>query len=165
MCREDGINADATKEGERVIGAEACLAHASQRAAKISPLNAACRILLIQLMREPSALAVVGLCQIDQLEVKSKRPCKLVRSGKVEAPHSQKRLPQMSGGGACIGCTSKCSLCFASCDRTAAQSLDGFIQRIPGLLAENFAQQHSQRPHIAAQRSFLQLAGRSLKFG
>ena len=39
------------------------------------------------------------------------------------------------------------------------------VKVFAGLLAQNIAQQHAQRAHIAAQRSFFQLAGLRLELG
>jgi len=59
--------------------------------------------------------------------------------------------------GACVG--------FAAGDGGAAQVFDGLVEGQAGLLAQDLAQQHAERAHVAAQRSFLQLAGGRLKLG
>jgi hypothetical protein len=43
------------------------------------------------------------------------------------------------------------------------QLFDFFEQGISGLLAQNLAQQHSQRAHVTPQGRFLQIAGAGLK--
>ena len=54
---------------------------------------------------------------------------------------------------------------FAAGDGGAAQVLDGLVERQARLLAQDFAQQRAKRAHVAAQGSFLQLAGGGLKLG
>jgi hypothetical protein len=54
---------------------------------------------------------------------------------------------------------------FAAGDGGAAQGFDGFVERVAGLFAENFAEEHAKRSDVAAKRRFLELAGRVLEFG
>ena len=50
-------------------------------------------------------------------------------------------------------------------NRSLAQRFDVFEEVFARLLAQHFAQQRAQRAHIAAQRSFFQLARARFEFG
>lgn len=52
---------------------------------------------------------------------------------------------------------------FAAGDGGAAQVFDGLVEGQPSLLAQDLAQQNAEGTHVAAQRSFLQIAGGGLK--
>jgi hypothetical protein len=54
---------------------------------------------------------------------------------------------------------------FAAGDGGSAKLFYGFEDGRAGLLAQNFAEQHAKRANVAAQRSFLKLAGGGLEFG
>jgi hypothetical protein len=53
---------------------------------------------------------------------------------------------------------------LAICDGGLAEFFDGLVDRHAGLFTEDFAEQHAERADVAAQRSFLKLAGGRLQF-
>jgi hypothetical protein len=59
----------------------------------------------------------------------------------------------------------RCGVGIAAGDGGAAEVFHGLVEVLARLLAKNFAQQDAERAHIAAQGSFLQLAGGRLKLG
>ena len=71
---------------------------------------------------------------------------------------------RFGAGGACgwIACG---FFGFAAGDGGLAQFFDGFEDGHAGLLAQDLAEQHAERADVAAQRSFLELAGGRLQFG
>src|SRR5882757_1882305 len=111
-------------------------------------------------MGEPAALAMVGLRQVDELEVEAESTRELVCSGEIEGADTAERLLEVSG---CRGCVSRSTLRgfgLAAGDRGAAKGFDGIVERVAGLFAENFAQEHAERADVAPKRSFFQFAGR-----
>jgi hypothetical protein len=160
MRGEDGRDAGSLEKRVGFAGTHASLSHAAQGAAKIAALNRTGGSALAQLMGEATALAVVGLGKVDELEVEAEGPRKLIRSGKVESVHTIKSLLEM-GIRASISILVRLRL--TPCNRGAAQCFDGVIERLACLFAENFAEQHAERANVAAQRSFFQLASRGLK--
>src|SRR5216683_3114957 len=112
-----------------------------------------------------AAFAVIGLGQVDELEVEAKRTRELVGSRKIEGADAVERLLEVSGSGGCIRGSALRSFGFAAGDGGTAKGFDGVVERVAGLLAENLAQKHAERADVAAKRSFLQFAGRGLQLG
>jgi tRNA-dihydrouridine synthase len=104
---------------------------------------------------EPATLAVVGLGQVDELEVETKRTRELVGNGKIESADAVERLLEMSGSGGCVCRSALRSFGLAAGDGCAAKGFDGVVKRVPGLFAENLAEKHAERADVAAKRSFL----------
>ena len=70
-------------------------------------------------------------------------------------------LERVAVGGGGVG---RLALCvglraFAAGDGGPAKLFDGLEDGLAGLLAEDLAEQHAERADVAAQRSFLELAG------
>ena len=145
---------------------DAGLAKTAESSAKVAALDGAGRGCgLIELQREAAAFAVVGLGEVDELEVEAEGAGELVGGGEVEGVDTGERLLQMRGG---VGLVRRAALrCFslAAGDGGAAKCLDGFVERVAGLFAENLAEEHTERSDIAAQGGFFELTGRGLKLG
>ncbi len=71
----------------------------------------------------------------------------------------------MSVGGGLVGRSVLWGFGLAACDGGATERLDGFVERVPGLLAEYFAEEHAEGADVAAEGSLFELAGGSLEFG
>ena len=163
---EDGRDADETKKRAGMVGADAGLAHASEGPAQVATLYCACRgNALAKLMGETTAFAVIGLGQVDELEVEAEGPGELVGGGKVEGADASERLLEMRGGGGRVGHSALWGFGLATGDGGAAQRFDGAVEGVAGLLAEDLAEEHSKRADIAAQGRFLEFAGGGLKLG
>ena len=108
---------------------------------------------------------MVGLGQIDKLEVEAEGARELVGSRKIEGANAVERLLEVSGSGACVRRSVLLSFGLAAGDGGAAKGFDGVVERVARLLAENFAEKHAERADVAAKRSFFQLAGRGLQLG
>jgi len=106
-------------------------------------------------MGETPALAVVGLGQVDELEVEAKRTRKLVGGRKIKSADAGERLLEVSGSRGCVRGSALGSFGLAACDGSAAKSFDGVVERAAGLFAENLAEKHAERAYVAAKRSFL----------
>ena len=125
----------------------------------------------VELAGEAAALAVVGLGEVDELEVKAEGTGELVGGRFAEGfDGAQGMLEGIGcGGGArlCAGGAGgdACGINFAIGDGGLAELFDGFEDGDAGLLAEDFSEQHAQRADVAAQGSFLELAGGRLEFG
>ena len=123
---------------------------------------------------EPTALAVVGLREIDELEVEAEGACELVGGGQVVrvGVNAFESLVEVVASGwiglAADGCVSLAAgwiVGLAAGNRRAAQGLDGIVERRARLLAEDFAEQHAERPDVSAEGSFLGPGGTGLEFG
>jgi hypothetical protein len=68
-------------------------------------------------------------------------------------------------GGGLVGRSGLPCFGFAACDGGAAESFDGFVEWVAGLLAEDIAKEHAERTDVATKRSFFELAGGGLEFG
>src|SRR5271155_1712630 len=103
---------------------------------------------------------MVGLGKIDELKVKRKR------ASKQNGALGGKRVYQFQRGS---GVTSGLVLAVAGfgvapSDGALAQRLNVGEQVVPGLLTQHIAEQRAERTHVAAQRSFFQVAGLGFKF-
>jgi hypothetical protein len=74
--------------------------------------------------------------------------------------HAGERLLEMAVGGGCV----VEDVGFAASDGGAAEILDGIVERIACLLAQDLAEQRAERANISAKRGFLQFASGGLKF-
>ncbi len=102
--REDRIDADAAKESRCLFGSDSRLTHAAKRAAQVTALDTAGgRGVFAQLMGEPAAFTVVGLGEVDELEVEAERTCQLIRSGEIKGADAGERLIEICGGSSGIG--------------------------------------------------------------
>src|ERR1700755_3088083 len=110
-------------------------------------------------MGEAATLAVVGLGQVDELEVEAKGTRELVSSGKIECAYAFERLLEVSGRGGCVCISLLRGFGLPAGAGGAAKGFDGVVERIASLFAENLAEEHAERAYVAAKRSFLQLAG------
>ena len=121
---------------------------------------------------------MVGLGQVDELEVEGEGAGKLVGGGHAERLHTAQRVLERVGGGGRTrlggGSPGRWSnsgaggigfFGFAAGDSGLAQLLDRLEDRQARLLAQHLAQQHAERAHVAAQRHFLELAGGRLQLG
>ena len=112
-----------------------------------------------QSQRNAPALAMIRLRQVDELEVKCKRPREQngpLHRQRVHQLQRTRRVPRrLFFLAARLG--------VAPADRPLPQSLDVRKELFARLLAQHLAQQRAQRTHIAPQRSLLQLAGLRFK--
>src|SRR6185312_4370541 len=104
--------------------------------------------------------AVVGFGEVDQLEVEAEGAREPVGGGEIEGVDAGQGLLEVFGGGGGIAA----GIRFAARDGRAAKRLDGVVESVTGLFAEHAAKQRAERADVAAQRSFLEIAGRRLKF-
>jgi hypothetical protein len=141
-------------------GGDASFAQAAEGSAKVATLG--WRV-LVELGGETAALAVIGLGEVDELEVEAEGTGELVSGGEVVgvAVDSGEGLIEVAAGGGGVGF----GVSFASGDGGAAEVFDGGVEGVAGLLAEDLAEEHAEGTDVAAQRSFFELAGGSLKFG
>jgi hypothetical protein len=116
-------------------------------------------------MGEAAAFAMVGFGQVDELEVKAEGPRKLISGRKIQRADATKCLLQMPSCGGVVCRATLRSLRLATGDCSASQCLDGFVEGIAGLLAQDLAEKHAERSDIAAKRSLLQFARGGLEFG
>ena len=141
-------------------------AHAAEGAAQVAALDALGGALSVELVGETAALAVVGLGEVDELEVEAEGAGELVGGGKVEgcgrgrAPAGDARWRRLRRRLRCCG-----GFGLATGDGGAAKGFDGVVEWVAGLLAKNLAEQHAERADVAAQGSFLELAGGGLELG
>ena len=113
---KDRRDADAAKKRVGFVGADARLAQAAKGAAQIAALDrAGGRSAFAELVRETAALAMIGLGEVDELEVEAEGPRELVGGGKIEGADAGERLLEMRGGRGRIGHP----LCGASASRRA----------------------------------------------
>ena len=127
---------------------------AGQRAALAPGLAA-------QLQRDAAALAVIGFGQIDQLEVEGKGAREQNGALHGQRMHQFERLGGVAGGLFVLAA----GFGIAAANGALAQRFNVREEVFAGLLAQHFAQQHAQRAHVAAQRSFFQVAGSRFQFG
>jgi hypothetical protein len=173
---EDGGDADAGEEREGVGAGEPCLAEAAQGAAEAAALRWGGGV---EQGGAAAALAVVGLGEIDELEVEGEGAGEevggvgvggdVVREGlgfgemllrchprlRSETCHpTEQRTPVGDpawGTRSCFG--------FAAGDGGAAEVFYGVEEGGAGLLAEDLAEQRAERADVAAERRFLEFAG------
>jgi hypothetical protein len=130
---------------------DAGLAKTAESSAKVAALDGAGRGCgLIELQREPSALAMVGLGEVDELEIEAEGAGELIGGGELESVNARECLLQVSGG---VGLVCRSVLrCFglAACDGGSAKCLNGFVERVACLFAKNLAEEHTERSDVAA---------------
>jgi hypothetical protein len=154
---EDRGDADVAEEVVGLGGGDAGCAEAAEGAAKIAALRGG---VLVELGGEAAALAVVGFGEVDELEVEAEGSGELVGGGEIDGVDVGEGLLEVSGGGrGVVGCVG-----FAAGDGGAAESFDGFVEGVAGLLAEDAAEERAEGADVAAERSFFELAGGGLKF-
>jgi hypothetical protein len=149
-----------TDAAEKVVGPrsiETGLAKAAKRSAKIAALRGS---VLVKLDGQPPPLAVVGLGEIDELEIKPEGAGKLIGSGEFKRADSVKSLLQMRGRG--IGIILRVGLTAG--DGSAAKRFDSFVDGVASLLAQDAAKEGAERANIAAKRCFFQVSSRCLEF-
>ena len=147
-----------------LVRGDASFAKAAESSAEVTALDGAggCGC-LVQLEREAAALAVVGLGEVDELEVKAKGAGELIGGGKVEGMDAGERMLEVGGG--LVGRSGLPCFGLAARDGGAAESLDGFVEWVAGLLAENVAEEHAERTDVAAKGSLFELASGGLELG
>ncbi len=167
MGSEDRGDADAFQQGAGLISRDT----SETKLPQCSTQRPALRFGVgVKLAGKAAALTVVGFGQVNEFEVEGKGTGKLVRGGFGESPDAAQSMLQRvcCGRYAWLRAGSACRsgrINFTPLNRGLAQLLDGLEDWRAGLLAENFAEQHAERTDVAAQRSFLELAGGRLKFG
>ena len=113
------------------------------------------------MQRDAAALAVVGLSQVDQLEVKRKG------AGEQDGALHGQRVNQFKGAGGLPGgiCVAATGLGIAAADGALAQRFNLREKLLAGLLAQHVAQQRAQRAHVPPQGSLFQFTGLSFELG
>ena len=106
---------------------------------------------LRHLHRGAAPLAVVRLRQVDQLEVVGEGARQLVSIGQIQLPHARHLLLQKL----CCACRISLRCGLAALNRELPQIFFQVKQPLAGLFSQHLAQQHAERPDIAAQRHFL----------
>ena len=116
-------------------------------------------------MGEAAALAVVGLGEVDELEVEAEGAGELIGGGKIQRADATECLLRILSRGGVVSRATLRGLCLATGDCSAPQGLDGFVEGIAGLLAEDLAEKHAERSDVAAKRSLFEFARGGLEFG
>ena len=114
---------------------------------------------LVQCSREATAFAVIGLGQVDELEVEAEGARQPVRGGEIELTDAGDGLLEVGCGILCRGAV---LIGFATGDGGAAKVFDGFVEWFAGLFAENISQQRAERADVAAQWSLFEVGGDGL---
>jgi hypothetical protein len=129
---EDGRDTDATEEIIRFGGGEAGFAEAAEGSAEVAALR---RNIFVELGGETAALAVVGLGEVDELEIEAESSGELVGGGEVVgvAVDAGESLIEVGAGGGGVGF----GVGLASGDGGAAEVFDGGVEGVAGLLAED----------------------------
>ena len=155
---KNGNNEHTAQPFQRFRCPNANAAHFAERAFKRAALAAG---LAVQAQGHATALAVICLRKIDELEVECKCACKQNSALGRDGVNQFQRCRAMVGSifVAPVG------LGIAAANGSLAQRFNVLKQVVAGLLAQHFAQQHAQRTHVAAQGCFFQVAGLSFKFG
>jgi hypothetical protein len=155
-------DADAIEQGVELIGGDAGLAKAAEGSAKVSALRRCSA--LIELEGEAAAFAVIGLGEVDELEVEAEGAGELVGGGKVEGVDAGESLLEVSGGGS-VGGSGVGGFGLAAGDGDSAKGFDGVEDGRAGLLAENLAEEHAEGADVAAEWGFFEVAGGGFEFG
>ena len=101
---------------------------------------------------------MVGLGQVDELEVEGKGTRQAI------GLHQVQRVDAIECGGERLRGFRWPVLGFAAANRNLAQLLHFAEELIASLLAQNLAEQHSQRTNIAPQRRFFDVACARFQF-
>ena len=153
---EDRDDMHTAQPVEGFFRADADTLHLAQGACERAALTAG---LAAELQGNSPALAVVGLSQVDELEVESEG------AGKQDSALDRQRVHQLQRLGGVAGRFILVAACLgiAAADSAAAQGLDVLIEVVSGLLTQHLTQQRAKRAHVAAQRGFLQVARAGFK--
>ena len=156
MRRKNRHNEHAPHPLQSLVRANPHAPHCAQGSGKRPALP---RSLPTQVQCIAPPLAVIGLRQVDQLKVKCKGPRQLNR------PLHRQRVRQLQGLRRLLRCLFMASarLFVPAANGSLPQRLHLRKQLLPRLLAQYLAQQHTQRTHIAPERSLFQLANLRLK--
>ena len=158
MSGEDGDDEDFAEPVHGLFGGDADALHGAQGTGEGSALLAG---VSGELEGEAAALAVVGFGQVDELEVEGEGAGEKQGAVEGQGVDELQRVGGVPGGGG--GCAKVFG--FTASNGALAELLHLGKQFVAGLLAQDFAEQHTQRTHITAQGSFFQLARLSLQFG
>ena len=103
---------------------------------------------------------MVGLSQIDELKVE----CKC--AGEQDPVFRRQLVDHRQCTGGVAVCFFAVTVCFGvpAPDRSLAKRLHFGKEFVSGLLAQNLAQQHAERAHIAPQGRFFQVTGLRFQF-
>ena len=106
---------------------------------------------------------MVGLGEVDELEVEAEGAGELVGGGEVVGVvwTRPRACCEMACGRGCVAG----GVGLAAGDGGAAELFDGGVEGVAGLFAEDLAEQHAEGADVAAERSFFELAGGGLEFG
>jgi hypothetical protein len=100
-------------------------------------------------MGEAATFAVIRLSEVDELEVEAEGARELVCGREIERTNAGERLLKIRRSGGLVGCPALRGFGFAAGNCDAAKGFDSVVERITGLLTENFAEQHAERADIA----------------
>ena len=165
---EDGRDADAAEQSEGLVAGVSGQAESTERSAKAAALGCGFGR---ELGGETAAFAVIGLGEIDELEVEGEGAGEVVGAGEVSGEGVDGLEDVQKGwcGGAGIGCGAGLGFGlgfgFAEADGVAAEGLDGFKESGSGLLAEDLAEQGTEGPDVAAEGCGLELGAAGLELG
>jgi len=155
---KDGHNEHAAQPVQCFLRADSHAAHFRKRTGKRAALAAG---LPAQSQGNAAALAVVGFSQVDELEVKREGARQQDRALGGQRMHQLQRRGRMQRG----FLFQAAGFRVAAANGALAQRLHMGKQVFTGLLAQDIAEQCAERTHVAAQRSFLQVAGLRLQLG
>ncbi len=143
MRGEDRRDADAPEKIVGLGGVDSGFAEAAEGSAQVAALRGG---VLVELDGQAAALAVVGLGEIDELEIESERARELVGGGEFQRANPLERLLEVRGGG--LGVILRIG--FAAGNGGAAKGFYGVVERIAGLLAQDASQQGAKGADIAS---------------
>ena len=157
---EDGDDADAREELECGVARVAGLAEAAEGALHAAALDcfelAHCvgiALVVDEHAGAAAAFAVIGLGEVDELEVEGEGACELVRGGGIFSSGAGERAGFFETGAGGFEIAGELGL--AARDAGAAKGFDLFEELVAGLLAKNLAEQSAERANVAAQRRLL----------
>ena len=156
MRRKHRNNEHAFEPIERLVRANAHAPHLAERAGQRTALPARASA---QLERDAPPLAMVGLCQVDELKVKGKSARQQDRPFRSKLVHHLQRacgIPRRLF-------VSSARLGIAPADCILPKRFHFAKQRFASLLAQHLAQQHAERANIAPEGRLFQVAGLRLQ--
>jgi hypothetical protein len=155
---EYGDDEDAAEPVEGLFDTDADAAHCGEGSGEGAALAAG---FSAETQGDAAALAMVGLSEIDELEVEGEG------AGEQDGALDGERVDQLerTGGVARSFFAVAAGLGVTAPDGSLAQRFDMGKEIIAGLFAQDFAEQSAQRAHIAAQGSFFEVAGLRLELG
>ena len=162
MRGEDGGDTDAIEEAEDGGAVEPGLAKGGEGSAQAAALG---RRVGAEVGGEASALAVVGLGEVDEFEVEGEGAGEAVGAVGVggELVDAEEGLLQVGAGRGQVSGAG--GLGLAARDGGAAEALDGLEEGVACLLAQHGAEQDAERTDVAAQGGGLQVRCARLKLG